>query len=148
MVLASRQHVQHTELIHKHVDNAEKSKAKAKELRQQMTTYERGVGALPPGARGIRGGGRSEHSTNLSLGQPASTSYASLPTEEDVTAETPEPKKQRKRSPSSRSTSRSTSSKTANNNALNVIQGFDNTLMRLVDRFPSGNLWPDRKSVV
>ena len=103
-----------------------------------MTTYERRVGALPPGARGIRGGGRSEHSTNLSLGQPVSTSHASLPAEEDATTETPEPKKQRKRSPSSRSTSRSTSSKSANTNALNVIQGFDSTLMRLVDRFPGG----------
>jgi hypothetical protein len=45
-------------------------------LDQQMVNYERGKGALPPGAKGEQGKGRVQHSTNLNIGNPAMFSFA------------------------------------------------------------------------
>ena len=55
-----------------------KQKQHDEQLRVAMQDYEAGLGALPPGAKGIVGAGRQQHSTNLKTNQPAAYSYANL----------------------------------------------------------------------
>jgi hypothetical protein len=54
----------------------EKQKQSDAKILQDMTLFEGGLGALPPGAQGIVGGGRRQHSTNLKTNQPAAYFYA------------------------------------------------------------------------
>lgn len=59
---------------------ADKQKANADKLQEDMRTYEKGRGALPPSAKGTVGGGRLEHSTNLKTNQPSTYAYANMTT--------------------------------------------------------------------
>jgi hypothetical protein len=54
----------------------EKQKFVTEKLQKDMASYESSTGALPPGVKGMVGGGRREHSTNLHTLQPASYAYA------------------------------------------------------------------------
>ena len=55
---------------------AEKQKQSDAKILHEMTLFEGGLGALPPGAQGIIGGGRRQHSTNLKANQPAGYFFA------------------------------------------------------------------------
>ena len=57
---------------------------KMEALKASMVQYERQQGALPPGAKGVPGAGRIEHSTNTRLGQPASFAWSNNETKEQV----------------------------------------------------------------
>jgi hypothetical protein len=73
---ASRQFHEYAETLAKEKEATKHSKNRLKELQNAMNGYEDSVGAMPPGAKGIQGGGRREHSTNLLLNQPATYLYA------------------------------------------------------------------------
>jgi hypothetical protein len=62
---------------------AANSKIDDQVLQVKMGTYEKGTGAIPPGAKGTVGGGRLQHSTNLKTNKPASYSYANMTTRPD-----------------------------------------------------------------
>jgi hypothetical protein len=93
-------------------------------LQEQMESVERDMSALPPGAIGIAGGGRAQHSTSLVLGDPASYQYASTKTP-------------RKKSPAS-STGAESASKRAvvsQNKAMDSISGVDTIMEKVLDRY-------------
>ena len=60
----------------KEIDDRQKGKEADEQLQAEMKDYQRGKGAVPPGAKGNKGGGRLQHSTNTRLGQPASFSFS------------------------------------------------------------------------
>jgi hypothetical protein len=64
----------------------QKSKDADALLQEQMSDFQRGIGAKPPGAVGRKGGGRGEHSTNTRLGQPATFQFANSTTKTAVVA--------------------------------------------------------------
>ena len=71
----TRQNNEFNETKKKFEENKEKEKASDAKLQADMKDYQRGLGAIPPGAKGRQGGGRLQHSTNLRLGQPANFSF-------------------------------------------------------------------------
>ena len=58
------------------VNNTTEQQRRNEELQAKMLEYETGQGAIPPGAKGVKGAGRVEHSTNLRIGQPATYHWA------------------------------------------------------------------------
>jgi hypothetical protein len=62
---------------------ADKAKEIQDKLQKDMNDFEAGVGAKPPGAKGIVGGGRRQQSTNLKTNQPASYAWSNKTTGED-----------------------------------------------------------------
>jgi hypothetical protein len=66
----------------KAIDETARSKQKQnmEELVDKMQTYEGGMGALPPSAKGTVGAGRRQHSTNLKTNEPGTYAYANLTT--------------------------------------------------------------------
>ena len=73
---SKRQLTEHETTLKEDVANKEKNKASQEKLQQQMKDYQRGMGAIPLGARGTVGGGRLQHSTNTCLGQLATFLHA------------------------------------------------------------------------
>jgi hypothetical protein len=67
---------QYTNACEKEVADRNKGKEADLKLQREMADYQRGKGAKPPGAVGIKGGGRVQHSTNTRLGEPASFQFA------------------------------------------------------------------------
>jgi hypothetical protein len=67
-------------------DDDEKNRKKGKQdqtkLQAEMKTYQRGLGALPPGAKGTQGRGHMKHSTNTHFAEPASFAYANTENKE------------------------------------------------------------------
>ena len=95
------------------------------ELREKMAEYEKNVGSVTPGAIGIEGGGRRQHSTNLNVEEPAVNAYANA-----STTTTP---KQSKSNSKSNSTSKNSSLLTSGSTELHMhsFAGFN----RFSDRF-------------
>ncbi|CAB9524276.1 unknown protein [Seminavis robusta] len=136
-------------------ESTEKAKAKAALLQEQMKNYERGVGALPPGANGDSGAGRSGHSTNLALGHPSSFAYANATTantdfcdlfsggigDDGATMTTP---KRNLSPPKSESVNGSDQKKqrgprgpttTVNDNAMQTLENLGNTFQSIATEF-------------
>jgi hypothetical protein len=80
--------------------------------------------ALPPGAKGKEGAGRTQHSTNLTLGDPACYAYAHQKT----------PKK-KKVNTDGDSSNNSVVGSTANSNniALEGCKGMDGMIAKVID---------------
>jgi hypothetical protein len=76
VTMGLEQYERHEAAIEKNANAVITEKENSARLEKEMTTFERGVGALPPGANGEAGRGRVGHSTNLSVGNPASFGYA------------------------------------------------------------------------
>jgi hypothetical protein len=72
---------------------AEKQKQSDAKIIHDMELFEGGLGALPPGAQGIVGGGRRQHSTNLKTNQPAAYFYAHHDTGVNEVAKEAQPQK-------------------------------------------------------
>jgi hypothetical protein len=70
----------------KETSDRQKSKDADALLQEQMSDFQRGIGAKPPGAVGRKGGGQGEHSTNTRLGQPATFQFANSTTKTAVVA--------------------------------------------------------------
>ena len=76
--MAHRQEKEYNQTKANDKASANKQKQHDEQLRVAMQDYEAGLGAMPPGAKGIVGAGRRQHSTNLKTNQPAAYSYANL----------------------------------------------------------------------
>lgn len=81
--LALRQEMEYEKCKAEDKATTDKQKANDAELQAKMRTYEGGLGALPPGAIGINGGGRIQHSTNLKTNEPAAYSWSNFMTRPD-----------------------------------------------------------------
>jgi len=103
----------------------DKKAAKIAHREKAMATCERGQGFLPPGAKGDKAGGKTEHSTNHRLGQPADFGYATT--------------QQQKKAPKTPNTAKTTPTmnSSVNNKALTDLQGLNNNLGHLCN-----NLFP------
>jgi hypothetical protein len=98
-------------------------------LSSNMVGYEKEENEMPPGAIGILGAGRSQHSTSLVLGDPACYAYAN--------SKTP-----KKKAPSSSGTSSNTPKSTvqSHNNAAHSIKGMDYVMKDVLE-----NLKPKKR---
>jgi hypothetical protein len=102
---------------------AKDSAASANEkLSNEMESFEKHSGALPPGAIGVKGAGRGQHSTNLVLGDPASYDYAHSKT----------PKKKNKPS-SSNTPSSSQSAVASQKKIMSSIIGLDSMMKEVLE---------------
>jgi hypothetical protein len=76
-VKCKRQAEEYNLSVEEEKNSRDKDKVEQQKLQEEMKEYQRGIGAIPPGAKGREGGGRVQHSTNTRLGQPATFIYAS-----------------------------------------------------------------------
>ena len=74
--MCARQAKEYEETKQREKDATQKQKEKDEEFHSKMNTYQKNIGAVPPGVKGIEGGGRRQHSTNLNLEEPVSNLYA------------------------------------------------------------------------
>jgi len=80
VMYCTRQFREYSDTMTTEKEATKNSKQRLLELNNEMNSYEVSLNGLPPGARGNKGGGRREHSTNLALAQPASYLYANAAT--------------------------------------------------------------------
>ena len=124
VIMCQRQMSEYEEAKQAEKDANKKQKERDVELREKMAEYEKNVGSVTPGAIGIEGGGRRQHSTNLNVEEPAANAYANASTT------TP---KQSKSNSKSNSTSKNSSLSTSGSTELHMhsFAGFN----RFSDRF-------------
>ena len=141
--IGCRQQDEYNKCVNDKKISSAKSKERTAQQQKEMLAYERQLGAIPPGAKGRQGAGRSDHSTNLGLGKPATYAYANASTinlddSDDENVRTPKRPRQRSKSPTT-SASRSTLTSNSNAQAANALSNLDSTLYRLVDRLPNSS---------
>ena len=125
VIMCTRQMAEYEGAKKAEKDASTKQKALDAELQEKMAVYQKNVGAIPPAARGIEGGGRRQHSTNLNIEEPASTAYVhATTTTPNVSTTTPR---------ASVTTSKTSSLSTTNSSDLHMhsFAGFN----RFSDRF-------------
>ena len=152
--IATRQLAVHEEAKRLEKEGLDKAKNDSAIMQGQMKDYQRKMGAIPPGAKGIDGAGRIQHSTNLGLGQPASFNWAnsnsngSQDEEEEDTLLSP-PNQKRNFAGGSASTSskkKRKGSAAVNNNALEALSGLNETLTVITDKLMGSGTSAGRNS--
>jgi hypothetical protein len=103
-------------------DATKKAKDVAAKLKSDMEEFQAGVGALPPGAKGIEGAGRREHSTNLQVDEPAVFAWAN-----SSKAKVKPPPGARARSPTPTASS-------AHTTVVDDMKAFTNTLVKMSEK--------------
>jgi hypothetical protein len=140
--IAMRQMEEYEVLKEKDKEATAKAKDKDARLQQQMAEYSKKVGAIPPGAKGDKGAGRREHSTNLVSGEPALFSYSNSST----AVNTPNNKSTKTRTVASSSTKSSGTSSSkppsaimVNNEAMGQVSNFTSKFEKMFDRHFGGD---------
>jgi hypothetical protein len=94
-----------------------------------MHVYQQEKGGLPPGAKGLEGGGQREHSTNLMVKQPSTYAWANAQT---TPTSWPTKTNGKKAGSSNSSITKSTASVTAvHHQAMTDLGAFSKTLERV-----------------
>jgi hypothetical protein len=132
VMMARRQEKEHEKAKADEKAAADKHKITQEKLQKDMNDFEEGVGAMPPGAKGIVGGGRRQHSTNLKANQPASYAYANATTQGDNVIDVDDTKPKAKTKPKASAT-------TVNGNALNELKDTKNFMKECVKMVGSMN---------
>jgi hypothetical protein len=138
LLMGVRQAKEYDEASAKEKAAIEKQKLVNEKLQKDMGDYEASTGALPPGVKGMVGGGRQQHSTNLHTLQPASMAYANATTQGDnddgvidlaKTVVTPKSDKKQKGKPN-----KAKGGGTVNNSAVAVWEKITDNLSNGLDR--------------
>lgn len=114
---------------------AAKSKERDAILQEQMKNYENSRGALPPGVKGIEGGGKGEHSTNLTVREPATYGYVNATTGDvegttGVVYQTPKATKGEKK----KNRNSSGGSTSVHNHAMSGLNKLSSTLESMMNK--------------
>jgi hypothetical protein len=83
LLMGLRQAKEYEDTCAKEKAAMDKQKFVNEKVQKDMEVFEASTGALPPGVKGMEGGGRQQHSTNLHTLQPASYAYANASTNLD-----------------------------------------------------------------
>ena len=134
--ICKRQMMEYEDTKKREKDMAQKQKQKDDELHEKMNAYQKGVGAVPPGAKGIEGGGRRQHSTNLNIEEPATNQYANSSTSASDSASTPAQNAGGRsgRSGSARSSSSLSTSTDLHAQSFSSLNRFTDRFERICDR--------------